>query len=64
MCYLMLQKTSIGFSSIVVSFLWEGLCLLKGASGIFQQDINLILGAKKPSIPVIFLQRYWKIAVW
>lgn len=48
----MFLKTGVGFfffffSGITASFLREGVCLLKGTIGIFQQDINLILGAKK-----------------
>lgn len=38
----MLQMINVDFfSGIVASFLREGVCLLKGATGIFQQDINL-----------------------
>lgn len=48
-----------GHLGIIASFLSEGVRLLKGAAGIFQQDINQDLKKQKnpKTIPVIFLQQ-------
>lgn len=48
-----------GHLGIIASFLSEGVRLLKGSAGIFQQDINQDLKKQKnpKTIPVIFLQQ-------